>query len=234
MRRLIFAVPLMLLLAWGCDPKQYEDYDPHRVFGSWSVLNDSRTFGEFDSLYYLINPILNVEDSLYYNGDYTDSYYDTDSTRVALKYSTGDSIFFNFDRMYAVQINPSLMVMHVKVDEDTLKRSSVLHLKKMAGSDKIFCCGPDSLFKELLMTGKIIKATATNDSSTSQPQGSQNYRFVLPTAGFEDAFRLADSLNTLRNKPVDGKCDSLKIGNDTHKFKHDASTKTKKKSDKSK
>lgn len=183
------------MLLWACNPKQYDEYQEKNVIGSWAAINSSKTFGITDSLYFLINPVTTVLDSIYYNGNYTDSYFHSDSTRVMLRYTTGDSIYFHFDRMYSVEINPSRIVMTLTAQEDSLKRRSVLHLTKMSGSDKIYYCGPDSTFRILLETGKMLRGYATNDSSTSQPQGSQNYDFILPTAGFSRAFFLADSLN---------------------------------------
>ena len=234
MRRLLLFFPALALILWSCDPKQYDSYDSARLFHTWAVVNDSKTFGEYDSLYYLVNPITNVFDSIYYNGNYTDSYYHSDSTRVMLRYTTQDSIYFHFDRMYAVLVNPAHMVMTIKVESDSFPQHCILHLEKAGGSDKVYRCGPDSLFKHMLETGHILQITATNDSTSSQPQGSQTYECRIPTAGFKDAFHLAESLNNppLKKDSIANE-DSLKThrpeGNksETHKLQKETHSKEK-------
>ena len=53
--------PILLLAAGvamqSCDTKMYEDCPPDRRISDWGVVNDTHTFGEFDSLYYIVNPI---------------------------------------------------------------------------------------------------------------------------------------------------------------------------------
>lgn len=223
MRRILLFFPAFVLLLWACNPKQYDDYQEKDVFGSWAVIKSSKTFGITDSLNFLINPVTTVLDSIYYNGNYTDSYFHLDSTRVMLRYTTCDSIYFHLDRMYSVEINPSRIVMTLTAQEDTLKRRSVLHLTKSSGSDKIYYCGPDSTFRNLLESGKLLHGYATNDSSTSQPPGSQNYEFILPTAEFGSAFFRADSLNNPAKyaRIMEAKADSIEKKDSTlHKKKH--------------
>lgn len=191
MRPFLIAIPLLAALLASCNTKQYPECDPKHIVEDWGVTDNSRMFGQYDSIYYLVNPVGNVQDSLYYNGNYTDSYYHSDSTRVTLRYTLQDSIVFAIERMYAVETNPDQIIMVVKEKPDTLVRECVLHLKKELGSDMLFRCGPDSIFKSMLMDGHELKVEATNGSSTSEPQGSQNYTFRLYTAGFKDAFEMA-------------------------------------------
>lgn len=194
----------------ACDTKQYENCPESRIIGSWGVTRETHAFGEYDSLYYIINPIGNVKDSLYFNGNYADSYYHSDSTRVMLRYTTEDSIVFHFDRMYSVQVNPPVMIVSVKAERDTSNLDCTLKLKKDDNSDKIYRCGPDSTFRKLLEGGGILKFTATNGPSTAESVGSQNYDFILRADGFLEALHLADSLNAPLKKPVTLKPDSLK------------------------
>ena len=212
----------------ACDTKHYEDCPASRIIGSWGITNSTHAFGEYDSLYYIINPIVNVMDSIYFNGNYTDSYYHSDSTRVMLRYTVTDSIVFHFERMYAVQINPPVLLVRVKAEQDTTHAKCELKLKKDANSDRIYRCGPDSAFKNLLIKGGMLHFTATNGPSTSETLGSQNYEFVLNASGFKKALQMADSLNRPRLKADTTarrdslKADSLKSSPRKHdSWKHD-------------
>lgn len=183
------------MLLVSCDTKRYEECPPDRIVGNWGITRQTHAFGEYDSLYYIINPIGNVLDSLYYNGDYTDSYYHSDSTRVMLRYTTDDSIQFNIDRLYSVQTNPKNLLMTAKATVDSTEIKCELHLFKDSDDDHIYKSGPDSLFKLLLSKETLVKFEATNGPSTSEPSGSQNYVFFLNTKGFNRAFAMADSIN---------------------------------------
>lgn len=205
----------------GCDTKKYEDCPSEDIIADWGVTFSTHAFGGDDSIYYLINPIGNVADSLYFNGNYTDSYYHSDSTRVMLRYTTSDSIVFHIDRMYSVQTNPPNIVMKVKTEErDSDRLECELRLIKDDDSDKIYRCGPDSAFKRLLKKGTLLRFSATNGPSTSEPSGSQNYEFILNAAGFEKAFRLADSLNNPAKFEKIWEKDSLKKADKKNEKKH--------------
>ena len=195
MRRLLLALPVLAFLAGGCNSKQFLECDPKHIIEDWGVTNSTDIFGMVDSIYYLINPAANYQDSLYYNANYTDSYYHSDSTRVTLRYTLQDSINFCFDRLYAVESNPDRLIVVVAAEGRPDLAESVLHMKKVYNSDLLYRCGPDSLFKELLKSGMTLRGAATNGASTSEPQGSQNYEFAIDTKGFDKAFALADSLS---------------------------------------
>lgn len=210
MKKLLLVIPALAGVLASCDTKQYESCPDARIVYDWGVTAKTNAFGEFDSLWYIINPIANVEDSLYYNGNYTDSYYESDSTRVTLRYTCTDSIYFHIDRMYSVQVNPDKLLMKVWEEHDTLGRISLLTLKRTGNSGMNYCCGPDSLFKELLREGKILKANATNVNSAAEAQGSQNYEFIFNPKGFDKAFAMADSLNSMRLKKKNLDKDTIK------------------------
>lgn len=190
----------LAVTAVSCDSKLYEDCPAGRIIGDWGVVDNTHTFGEYDSLYYLINPIGNINDSVYYNGNYTDSYYHSDPVRVMLRYTPADSIFFNLDRQYATEINPINIIMMVREHPDSMKLECVLHLRRGEDNGNLYATGPDSLFKEMLKSGRLLKVTATNGLTSSEPEGSQNYEFTLDTRGFREALELADSLNAQRKK----------------------------------
>lgn len=227
MRRII---PLSLIMAGflcvACNLKKYEEVADNRIINFWAVTNDTHAFGEFDSLYYIINPIGNVSDSIYYNGNYTDSYYQADSTRVMLRYTTGDSITFMLDRLYAVQQNPMHLVMFVEAVGDTAVGQCRLHLVRDKDNGNIYRCGPDRDFTDLLAREMTLFITATNASSKAEPQGSQNYEFSIDTKGFHQAIEMADSLNALlhadKHKKYHGRLHHeagkhhLTEGHDTH------------------
>lgn len=198
MRILLISLPLFVGILAACSDKQYEKCPPDHIFNDWGVSDNTHTFGEFDSLYYIFNPYGNLEDSLYYNGDYTDSYYSSDSTRFMLRYTTEDSIMFYIDRRYSVEVNPKRLLMTIKAVGDTTEDVSILTLERDPDNHMIFSCGPDSMFKLLLSKEMKIKGIATNAGSSSNPAGSQNYEFELDTKGFLKAFELADSLNRMK------------------------------------
>ena len=211
MGRLFIGAILSLALAGGlasCNSRDYEQCAPDRIFGCWGVVDHTHVFGEYDSLYYVVNPIGNVQDSVYYNGNYTDSYYHSDPVRVMLRYTTGDSIQFNLDRLYYTETNPMRIIMIVAEDDSLMRDECVLHLKRDEDNGNLYKAGPDSLFKEMLRSGRELKMRATNGNSSSEPQGSQNYEFTLYTAGFDKAMHLADSLNKAR---LTQHADSLKL-----------------------
>lgn len=196
----------------SCHDREYEHIEADRVVGSWGVTNRTRTFGQDDSLYYLINPVGNVFDTIYFNGDYTDSYYQSDSTRVMLRYTTDDSIVFSLARHYFVETNPNTLVMEVSKKTDGHKKKSRheadslkcrLTLVKDTHNDNIFRSGPDRDFTRMLKDGGILHFTATNGAAPSAPPGSQNYVFTLDADGFEKALSMADSLNRKPRKHTD-------------------------------
>ena len=193
------------MLFTSCRDQRYETVDKDRIFDSWGVSNDTYTFGEFDSLYYAFNPIRNINDSIYYNGNYTDSYYDADSTRVTLRYTTADSIVFNIDRMYSVEVNPRFLIVTAKAEGDTASKPCTLRLVRDVKNGKIYKSGPDREFARLLATGTTLQFLGTNASSTWEPQGDQNYEFILDAEGFRKAIELADSLNLKMHNEAHGR-----------------------------
>ena len=210
MKYYIFRLFLFGILGLGvasvlqsCEVKFYEDCPSDRIIGDWGVVNHSHTFGEYDSIYYIINPIGNINDSVYYNGNYIDSYYHSDPVRVLMRYTLSDSIQFNLDRLYTTESNPVKIIMNVsndekdllhKKDEEKGELTCVLHLTRDDDNGNLYSCGPDSLFKELLREGKLLYIKATNTPTSAEAQGSQVYEFTINPAGFEEALHLADSL----------------------------------------
>ena len=209
MKKYISLLSVAALALVSCQTKQYEDCESDRMFQCWAVTDNTHSFGEFDSLFYLINPIRNVSDSIYYNGNYTDSYYHSDSTRVTLRYTTSDSIIFRMQRLYAVETNPRHLILTVRADADSTHLTDTLRLLRDDNNEQIYRCGPDSLFTSLLKSGKVLKFKVTNGPSSSEPEGSQNYTFTIYTAGFQQALNMADSLNYLRTGKKLVKPDSI-------------------------
>lgn len=189
----------------ACDSKLYEECPDSRKFGDWGVVDNTHTFGEYDSLYYVVNPIGNINDSVYYNGNYTDSYYHSDPMRVMLRYTTGDSILFNLDRLYSTETNPRNIIMEVSDANRKAPAECVLHLRREENDENLYKTGPDSMFRKMLLSGKELRFIATNGTSSSEPQGSQNYEFTIYTGGFDKAFAMADSLNRLHRDTIDKK-----------------------------
>ena len=207
MKKILWLIPALAAVLMACDTKMYEDCPQDHRIANWGVVNDTHTFGEYDSIYYIVNPIGNVNDSVYYNGDYTDSYYESDPLRVMLRYTLEDSIQFNLDRLYTTETNPTSIIMIVAEKEDTVKSRQpemecVLHLRRNDTNSNLYSTGPDSLFKEMLLSGKTLKISATNGKSASESQGSQNYEFTIAAKGFKEAMELADSLTKLQKKVV--------------------------------
>lgn len=198
-RAAIFIGLFAAIACQSCDTKMYEDCPADRVVGEWGVVNSTHTFGEYDSLYYIVNPIGNINDTVYYNGNYTDSYYHSDPVRVMLRYTVQDSISFNLDRLYTTETNPRNLIMIIR--EDSVKEECVLHLRRDENQANLYHTGPDSLFKDMLRSGKELKIAATNGNSSSEPQGSQNFEFRIYTEGFGKALQMADSLNHPKHKP---------------------------------
>lgn len=203
--RLPLVLIVLVFLLQSCNDRQYEYCPSNRRIGDWGVVDHTHTFGEYDSLYYLVNPIGNVNDTVFYNGNYTDSYYHSDPVRVMLQYTLSDSIRFSLERLYLTQTNPMHIVMTFY--RDSLKDKKVekvkectLHLSRKENNDNLYYAGPDSLFKELLRKDLPLYVMATNTNSSSEPQGSQNYEFTLYPAGFDQALQMADSLNKARLK----------------------------------
>ncbi|MCH5213983.1 MAG: hypothetical protein J1E97_02220 [Muribaculaceae bacterium] len=194
--RFIFLGAALVALLWSCEPRRYETCSQDRIVGDWAVVNTTHDFGEFDSTYYLINPIADVLDTIYFNGNYTDSYYSEDSTRVTLRYTADDSIQFCIQRRYAVEVNPKHLLMTIRAEgKDTCE----LRMLRDNANWNVFKCGPDSAFNRLLRSSERIQCTATNTTSSWESAGSQHYEFELFTAGFERALAMADSLNRVKH-----------------------------------
>lgn len=200
--RLLLALPAVTALLAACTTRQYDACPPDRQFGLWGVINKSNDFGCYDSIYFVVNPIGVINDSLYFNANYTDSYYRADSTRISFACGRSDTMFFFFDRMYSVQVNPEDMIMKVRVDGDTAKAPShTLFLKRTGDSEKLYGARYDSTFINLLRLEKPLHILATNGPTSSNPEGSQNYVYTLYGAGFNRAMALCDSLNGKPLKP---------------------------------
>lgn len=210
MKRLFPIAIAAVAVLVSCHSKFYEECPSDRIFGDWGVVNHTHTFGEYDSLYYIVNPIGNINDTVYYNGNYTDSYYHSDPIRVMMRYTVQDSIIFNIDRLYSVQINPPAIRLTVKERMDTTETVCRLLLKKYEGSDHLYKCGPDSVFTRMLAGGHELEITGTNASLSGEPAGSQNYEFYIYTRGFSKAQNLAKKLNPGHKVPKDSLHDKTK------------------------
>lgn len=191
---------LCALALSSCNYDRYESCGSDRTFGSWGVTNFTHAFGQSDSLYYLVNPIGAVSDSIYFNGNYTDSYFLSDSTRVMLRFTTADSINFHIRRRYVVQANPTELIVEVDTLASSASPACTLLMKRDHDSDMLYRCGPDSLFKALLLREDTLYFNASGANGSGQ-----NYVFFLPTVGFEKALNLADSLNRHPSLPKDKK-----------------------------
>lgn len=188
-------VPLVGAILVSCSSNRFEEHNIRDAFFDWGVTNNTTLFGEYDSLYYLINPIGNIFDSIYYNGNYTDSYYKADSLRVSMAYTTQDSVKFYFDRMYAVQTNPAHLLLTVFTKEDSIKDKCTFQLDRMPNNENVFACKANSELIKFLRYEGQLNFSATNCSSTAEPQGSQNYEFTLNAIGFMQAYSEALALN---------------------------------------
>lgn len=195
-------LPLATALLVSCSSNRFEENNIRDAFFDWGVANNTTLFGEYDSLYYLINPIGNVSDSMYYNGNYTDSYYHADSLRVSMAYTTDDSVKFYIDRMYAVQTNPPYLLLTVFTQGDTTNFQSKMRLDKVANDGNLFVCKAAPDFRRMLETEGLLYFSATNCSSASEPQGSQNYEFRLNSIGFMQALSQAIALNPSPEIPM--------------------------------
>lgn len=215
------AAGVFSLFFQGCDVKFYDSCPADHIAGNWGVIDKSRIFGEYDSLYYLVNPIGNVSDTVYYNGNYTDSYYHSDPMRAMVRFTAQDSIQFCLERLYQTQTNPRNIVMTIREEgtggkSDHKTRECVLHLRREETQENLYKTRPDSLFKEMLASERTLRITATNGISSSEPSGSQNYEFTLVTKGFGRALEIADSLNALRHKPKAKEDDNSGESKDKH------------------
>lgn len=214
--RLILAAPLLLALATACTTRIYDDCAPDHKFGAWGIINHSDLFGADDSIYFLVNPIDNVNDSIYFNGNYTDTYFRADSTRYTLAYGPGDSLRLYIQRMYAVEVNPPQLVAEVRVIGDTVKTPRcTLNLTRVGSAEEMYVIQPDTTFLSLLKLGKPMAFRAWNGPGSSASEGSQFYTWTLYTTGFADALRFRDILNgdtvapAKKDSLLSGKKDSL-------------------------
>lgn len=198
MRKLLFTMIGAAVMLAACDTRLMENCPPDQRFGEWGVLNKSVTFGIEDSTYFIINPVGEVYDSLFYNADYTDSYYKSDSTRITLLYTLNDTVKLNVDRLYAVETNPNELYMQIKAIGDTTRlRPCEFKFIKKESTDKIYYMteGKKEL-TEFLLTGLPLKIFATNfPRSYEENPNSQNYSMIFYTEGFEEALRLCYELN---------------------------------------
>lgn len=192
----IFTVVLFSLAFSSCETRVYEHCPADRVFGYWGVMDDSKTFGIHDSLYYVMNPIGNVGDSVYYNGNYTSSNYLSDPVRVTLCYTDDDSIYFNLERLYITEENPLSILMTITAERGPEEYETCqLTVNRTTNNESLYRSGPDHTFRRLLESGLELKVNATNVGNGPESSGSQNYVFSIYSAGFDKAFQLADSLN---------------------------------------
>lgn len=195
--RVLLAAPLLMGLTVACNTRVYDNCPSDRTAGLWGVLCNSEIFGSCDSIYFMVNPIGNISDSLYFNANYTDSYYRADSTRVSLAYGPLDSVRFYFQRMYAVEMNPPVILADVKVVGDTshVNRSTKLKMRRAGNSDELYIADYDSTFIEMLKLEKPLYFWGENGPGSSNSQGTQCYEWIIYTEGFGKARQLCDSLN---------------------------------------
>lgn len=194
-KRIIFSLPLALMVLTGCSTRSFDECPEDHIVDLWGVLKHSHDFGG-DSVYYIINPIAAIHDSLYYNGNYMDSYFRADSTRITVAVGPNDSIKFYFRRMYSVEANPNNMVANVMMEGDSLHRVvCTLEMKRVESSDALYIAKKDTTFLNLLKTEKPLKIEASNAPTAANPAGSQNYSFLLYTSGFNRASEICFRLN---------------------------------------
>lgn len=218
--RMLLAAPLLVGLTAACNTRIYDDCPEDRCVGMWGVLNKSDIFGSDDSIYYVINPIGNISDSLYFNANYTDSYYRADSTRVSFAYGPGDSLRFYIQRMYSVEVNPTTIIAEVRVADDTVKTPRcVLTLTRIGSTDEMYVADRDTVFLSLLRAEKPLLFAAHNGPSTSGSEGSQNYTWIMYTEGFNRAVALRDSLNDPQKYRVKDKEEKKDSGSHADKEK---------------
>lgn len=205
----MFAFIGTLILMTACDSRRFDQCPMDQTFGEWGVLKDSYLFGKTDSdAYYIINPIGEVFDSMYYNANYTDSYFNADSTRVTLQYMLNDSAKLYVDRLYVVETNPTELYLITTVLGDTASNAvQEFKFTKSTNSDKLYYrVGNDDL-KEVLLTGQPLQILATNFPNTyKENANAQNYSFILYTAGFGEALQKCYEMNrTPYTPPTTGK-----------------------------
>lgn len=202
---LILAAAALLVeaMATGCGSRQYDDCEDSRRVGSWGVVSKSMDFGGNDSIYFLVNPIRNYNDSIYFNGNYNDTYFREDSTRVSMAIGPSDSLRFYIRRMYAVQVNPPEIIARVKAVGDTAKDDRcTLRLKRIGKMDNLYLADYDSTFLSLVREGRILHFTAVNGPLSTASEGSQNYTWILDMKDFTRAVALRDNLNDSIRKGV--------------------------------
>lgn len=185
---------LLTLLAvglCGCTGRDSERKAPLFLAGNWGVVKYSEEFGVLqDSSLYLICPFENLQDSIYYNGDYTDSYFKADNSRVEIQYSSIDTIKFYFLRQYAVMTNPMRMEVKVNCERDTTDAGELrFQIERTDASDHIYTMLKSEDFTSLLEREQILMFHATNVADSAEAAGSQNYVFTIDTHGFREACR---------------------------------------------
>lgn len=194
-----FAISLFafLPLLTACSSRQLDNIESENLFDDWGVTSSSYLFGSTpEKKYYIINPTGMVADSLYFNANYTDSYFAADSTRIVMQYIPDDSIYFHLDRLYAVEVNPMRLIARVVAEGDTAKDSRCeLELTKIGNGDCLFGCWQDTLFTKILKLEKILDIHITNTPQESKSEGTQNYRYKLYCNGFNKALARCVDLN---------------------------------------
>lgn len=199
MRKSSFFWLLTAVVLWSCTTRQFDKCPPDRIFGEWAVLNDSHDFGPDSTGYYIINPIKTPTDTTYFNGNYTDTYFKADSTKISLQYLLSDTVRIAIDRLYSVLTDPDVLYLNINVVGDTtLKDIKKYKIYKKKETDKVYTLVPDSGFRNLLLSGDSLNVFATNfPNSYEVNPNAQNYTFILQTKGFKEALELCYKLNGL-------------------------------------
>lgn len=195
--RFLPVLAALSLLLTGCGGRQFDKCTPENTFGEWGVLSESQIFGErADKDFFLVNPIGMVTDSIFYNANYTDSYFAKDSTRIVLQYIPSDSLKFHLARLYAVEVNPDEMLVKARVVGDTAKQDVCeFYIRRLDASDHFYGARADSAFVSLMEQEKPIDIRITNTRKSVGSEGNQLYRYRLYCAGFKEALARCRKLN---------------------------------------
>lgn len=215
MKKLMILFWGFLVLTTACDTRRFDACPDDRKFGEWGVIQKSGLFGT-DSMYFLTNPIGAVYDSLYYNANYTDSYFISDSTRITMQFMLNDTVKLFVDRRYIVEANPDQLYLLVSELDDTVKANvKEFMFTKFKNSDQLYHMKGSAALQEVLMTGKPLSITTTNyPKNYDTNPNAQNYSWLLYTEGFEDALKLCYSLNNLPFPKPAVDSDSVKMEKD--------------------
>lgn len=189
---LTFILSALALSAISCNKRKYTTPNPDTIFGNWEMTRSSDAYIPADSLWYLRNPSAPQQDSIFYNGMYSDQYVHNDSLRAILIYDSVAGYRLYVQRMIGIVVNPLHLTLQTT---DTAICNHRMDLLLSDSSQNLYSITPRATMDSILMQERETLFKATTSLATDVAGNAQTYIFRINSAGFAKARAHLSAIN---------------------------------------